>query len=277
NCTGNFLVNCKDAINCFDSMNLWTAKNCTQVFIHGKDCMDAHECGECELLYECNNSGYNAYNMKFCVHCMNQISDLEYCDFCFSSHYLFGCMGLKRNKFCILNKQYTEEEYKKMREKIIEHMKKTGEWGEYFPISLSSFAYNLSGAQEWYPLTKEEILAKGYKWREPDKKEYKKSNHQIPDDIKDTPENIVKETLACIDCGRNYKITEREYSFYIRHDMSIPRKCFHCRHENRLRSRPGRKLYNRVCKKCSEPILTAYSPDRPEIIYCEKCYLSTLN
>jgi len=31
-------------------------------------------------------------------------------------------------KYCILNKQYSKEEYEELVPKIIEHMQKTGEW-----------------------------------------------------------------------------------------------------------------------------------------------------
>lgn len=276
NCSGNYLVNCKDAEICFDSANLWTGKYCNQIFIQGKDCMDLQECGECELMYECTGVGYNSYNMKFCMFCMNEISDMEYCHLCFNSSHLFGCIGLKRNKFCILNKQYTEEEYHAIKERIINHMKNTGEYGEFFPAKYSSFPYNLSVAQDWYPLTKEEALAKGYKWRDPDKKEYQKSNYEIPDSIDEVPKTITQKVLACADCGRNYKIGEPEYMFYIKKNLPLPRKCFHCRHNDRFKLRPGRKLFDKNCGKCGTEILTAYSPEMPDIVYCEKCYLDSL-
>jgi DNA-binding NarL/FixJ family response regulator len=65
----------------------------------------------------------------------------------------FGCVGLQKKQYCILNKQYSKENYFGLKSKIIEHMQKTGEWGEFFPASQSLFAYNESIAhQEYYPL-----------------------------------------------------------------------------------------------------------------------------
>jgi len=52
---------------------------------------------------------------------------------------LFGCIGLKRNEYCVLNRQYSKDEYKKTVLRLIEHMKKTGEYGEFFPIDISPF------------------------------------------------------------------------------------------------------------------------------------------
>ncbi|HRI36281.1 MAG TPA: hypothetical protein PK765_04380 [bacterium] len=61
--------------------------------------------------------------------------------------------------YCILNKQYTEEEYNTLVPKIIAHMRETGEWGEFFSPNLSPFGYNETVAMEYFPLTKEQALS----------------------------------------------------------------------------------------------------------------------
>ena len=38
----------------------------------------------------------------------------------------------------------------------------TGEWGEFFPSSLSPFGYNETVAQEYFPLTREEVLESSF-------------------------------------------------------------------------------------------------------------------
>lgn len=56
-----------------------------------------------------------------------------------------------------------------------------------------------------------------------------------------------------------------------------------CRHYQRLKLRNPFKLWNRGCicdkenhfhgtEKCEVEFETSYAPDRPEIVYCEKCY-----
>jgi hypothetical protein len=57
-----------------------------------------------------------------------------------------------------LNRQYTKEEYELLVPKIIEKMMSDGEWGEFFPAILSPFGYNETVAQEYFPLTREELL-----------------------------------------------------------------------------------------------------------------------
>ena len=57
-------------------------------------------------------------------------------------------------------------------------------------------------------------------------------------------------------------------------NIPIPRRCFHCRHMNRVKRRNPFKLWYRKCMKegCNNEFETSYAPDRPEIVYCEKCY-----
>ena len=70
-------------------------------------------------------------------------------------------------------------------------MKKTGEWGEFFPISLSPFAYNETVAQEYFPLTKEEAIKKGYKWKDKISRDFRPATiTHIPDDIADVDDSI---------------------------------------------------------------------------------------
>lgn len=276
NATGNHLVHCKNALSCFDSMYIWDGKYCTQMFMKSRDCMDTDECGECELLYNSSHLAYNCYNTRFSMQCMNEVRDLSYCNLCFNSLNLFGCVGMRRKQYCILNKQYSQKEYEDFSARILAHMKKTGEFGEYFPIQTSAFPYNLTVAQEYYPLTREEALVKGYKWRDPDKRDYQPQIYNTPDDIRDVPDSILNELLACDSCGRNYKIVPAELKFYKNKNLPIPRKCFNCRHAARFTPRTPRHLWDRKCDKCGAGVLTAYPPERPETVYCEKCYLESL-
>ena len=67
-------------------------------------------------------------------------------------------MNLKGKEYCILNKQYTREEYEYLVPKLIEKMKADGEWGEFLPPYLSPFGYNETLAAELLPLSQQEAL-----------------------------------------------------------------------------------------------------------------------
>jgi len=98
-------------------------------------------------------------------------SDCDYCLYSRNAKHLFACIGLKQSSYCIFNKQYSKEEYFALREKISEHMKKTKEWGEFFPISIAPFAYNETVAQEFFPISEEFSKSQNWRWQPKDNKE----------------------------------------------------------------------------------------------------------
>jgi hypothetical protein len=228
-----------------------------------------------EMAHEATIAGYNCQQIFFSHHITEQSNGIFYSFSCSKgSSDLFGCFGMKRAKHCILNKQYSKEKYEELVPKIIKHMQKTGEWGEYFPTAVSPFAYNETRAQEYFPLTRETVIKKGWKWREETEvKSYKGPRVEVPDDIADVPDSLCKQVLVCQVTGRPYKVIPQELRFYKDHQIPVPRLCPEERHLQRLALRSPRRLWPRACAKCAAPIQTTYAPDRPEKVYCEACYL----
>jgi len=279
NCSGNFISNSKNSICCFDSDNLEDCSYCSSSQ-NIKNCLDVDHYGATqtnELLYECEGVGHGAFNIKFSKLVWGGSSDIDYCYECFSSKDCFGCTGLKKSQFCILNKQYSREEYFSLRDKIIEHMKQTGEWGEFFPIELSPFGYNETVAAEYFPLSKNEVLAKNWKWKEDEEQaKYFGEKYEIPEKITETSDEILQKILICESCEKNYRIVTSELKFYRKKNLPIPRNCPNCRHSARMKLRNPRKLFTRNCDNCKVEISTSFSPERPEKVFCEKCYLESL-
>lgn len=233
-----------------------------------------------EFIYECVWTGLSASNNKFSSWNYGA-HDIEYCFGCHSSGNMFGCVGIRKGEYCILNKQYTKEEYETLVEKIKKHMvdmpyrDKLGReypYGEMLPAELSPWVYNETTAYEWFPKTKEEATLQGFNWRDEDKHEYKEATIQIPGHTKDTNEDILKEILKCGLCGANYRLIAKELAFYKRFNIPVPRHCPLCRDRARIASLNPMAIYKRACAKCQKEINTTYAPDRPEIVYCEQCY-----
>ena len=269
-CLGDYIYNSKNLYDCYGVIE---SRDCAYCYDSGhmNDCYDTYESAfDCELQYESHacNRGKNLIGCSISY----DVSDLYYCEMCHNCEHLFGCIGLRHKKYCIFNKQYSKEEYFKIKDKIIEHMRKTGEWGEFFPKEMSFFAYNESAAMEFSPLTKQQAIQSGFTWHE-DKKDYQLQTYSIPDHIKDVPDSIIKEVLACKKCKKNYRVITPELKFYRDHNFPIPRLCPSCRYFEALQWRNPYKIYHRKCAKCSTNIQTTYAPNRPEKVYCEECYL----
>ena len=156
-------------------------------------------------------------------------------------------------------------------------------YGEFFPPELSPFAYNETIAQEYFPLTKEQSIKQGYKWKEKEERNYTIDikNEDIPDNIKEVNNDIIGKVIECNhkgtcneQCTEAFKIIPEEIQFYKRMNLPLPRLCPNCRHYARLSQRNPLKLWHRKCMKkgCTNEFETSYSPDRLEIIYCERCY-----
>ncbi|MBI3335281.1 MAG: hypothetical protein HY001_02175 [Candidatus Portnoybacteria bacterium] len=295
--SGNMILRSKNAHYAFDTNDAEDSKYVI-VSVGIKDCMDSYHFGfKTELVYESHALTYS-YHLLF-THLSYENSYLQYCDSCHNSENLFGSVGVKHGNYCILNKPYRESEYKALKEKIVMHMRKTGEYGEFFPPSISPFGYNETQGQVYMPLTREEVEKRGWKWE--DKvpgtfgKETLKSK-AIPDSIHDISDGIVNEVLACTRCKRNYNIIKPELNFYRKENIPLPRECPDCRYRRKIALRPPRKPWHRACQcagktsekevykntiehfhkanHCPNEFETSYSPDREEIVYCEKCYLA---
>jgi hypothetical protein len=125
------------------------------------------------------------------------------------------------------------------------------------------------------PLTKEEALAQGFRWEDDIQMTKGKETlllENIPDHIKDVKDGITSEILKCINCERNYKITEQELLFYRKMILPIPRQCFFCRHRDRIKRRGPFKFLKRDCDNCGKETYTNLTKEVAPIMYCEKCY-----
>ena len=301
NSTGDNIEGVKNAKVCFDASG--QIEDCKFVHWAKLNLKDAYDSGPgvgmAELAYEIFDTGIGNFRNLF-TSVVYSCSNIEYAFNCHGSSDIFGCVGIRGKKYCILNRPYEKEEYEALLPKIKEHMQtmpyidKQGRkygYGEFFPSELSPFAYNETVAQDYFPLTKDEALKLGFVWREKELNEYQITLPaiNIPDRLKDVSDSITKEIIGCLHegkcedrCKKAFRITPDELGLYKRLGVPLPRLCFGCRHDARLRKRNPMHLWNRACMcdkaghghegKCATTFETAYAPERKEIIYCESCY-----
>jgi hypothetical protein len=305
--TGSYVTNCKNVNDSFLIREGENIRYCQYLQVpKSKDCYDASAWGDnMELHYETGICGGNSYNIKFSTDSWPNCKNLEYCISCFSSTDCFGCVGLKKKQYCILNKQYSKEEYFAMMERIKKHMDevphidKKGriyKYGEFFPIEFSPFGYNNSTTAQYFPMTKEMAEENGYPWIEVERGKYDitKKVSELPNEIAEVDESILKEIIECENCKNPYRILEDEFNFYKKEKLPLPALCDECRFKRRISDRLKFQLYDRSCmcggesditgnykndtkhthgdKPCGEKFKTGYSPDSKGVIYCESCY-----
>ncbi len=281
--TGNYLHNCHDGVELFDT---YDAKDCSYM----TDTESPTDSMDCNNYYYKPSFGYNIMgalegsklkNSAFVFYCNN----VEYCESCHHLSDALGCNAVRKGSYMILNKEYSKEEYKELKKKIDAQMKDNEKYGQFFAPDMAPYSYNESLAQDTFPLTREKALAYGFRWQEQSTGTFGKetiAEKDLPETIAQVSDAILSEILVCCDCGKNYRITEAELSFYRRMGLPIPHQDFECRHQARMAKRNPRTLWHRQCMcdkerhdhegTCPVEFETSFAPDRPEIVYCESCY-----
>ena len=280
NSSGDCLDNCKNCTHSFDSILIEDGRYCYDT-MNASDNMDVYlgwsvfTNTTALLAYESENS-FNSMAMYFCSSVAFHSDTVLYSDTCHSCKHCFGCVGMRHKEYCILNKQYTKEEYEKEVWRIIWRMRETGERWEFFPTEMSLHGYNETEAQTYYPLSKEEVESKW--WKRHEELETKVSDagqvvkaSALPD-IKNVTDEILDKVIICEVTGKPFKIIKQELEFYRKYNLPLPRRCFDQRHLDRMQLKTPRKLYKRTCAKCWVEIMTGFAPERTEIVYCQQCY-----
>lgn len=275
NSSGDTIHHVRNSIKCFNCHELENVKFGDYVF-QLNNSMDVTIYGEnSEWLYNCLKTGDQCSNNICCLCCWSGSSDNAYCHLVIGCRDCVGCSGLRHKANCILNKPYSRHEYEKLRVRIISHMCETGEWGQFFPIEMSPFAYNESIAQDYYPLTRDEALDRGYLWRDNNCEPSPKSN-QTSGRSSDLKDAVLDRVFSCAATNKPFKVIKAELELYRRLGLPLPALCPEERHHRRFRLRNPTKLWPRTCGCCKTPIESTYSPDRPEKILCESCYQSAM-
>ncbi|MFH0928677.1 MAG: hypothetical protein V1821_04370, partial [bacterium] len=213
------------------------------------------------------------YNLKFVIDCYN-CSNSEYLDQCYDSENCFGCVGLRKKKFCILNKQYTPEEYEALKDTIIAGLKAKGEYGKFLPPEFAYNGYNATLANMYYPLSESEAKEAGYKWEhdEPSTVAVKLAS-EIPDDINAVSDDILKLAFACEKSGRAFKFVSQELAFHRKYQIPLSHVHPDTRDRERFKFITAIKPRTGTCDLCHEPITHYFPADWGfKKILCAKCY-----
>jgi hypothetical protein len=267
NSSGNFLIQTQNAYKTFFARDAQNVRYGFNTIDKVRDCMDFTIYGDdAQMLYECHIVGDVAYHLAFCNECWGRVAEMYYCEFCVACSNCFACVGLHNKQYCILNKQYTKEQYEELVPQIIEKMRESGEWGEFFPMQSTTYPYNHTIAQRYFPLTKEQALAEGLRWYDRDTEDVTLAINadQLTDGIPETDDAII---VKSAESGRAFKITSQEIKRYRQFNVPLPRIAYNERMEARAKKLFSIHLYDRTCAKTGKPIQTTIPPDSPWIVW----------
>ena len=315
NVSGEFIYNSKNVHRSYYIHNGENEKYAIRGGEGQKDTMDGFGVHAGELSYECNNIDFSSQAF-FSVNGENHL-DTNYAVDCDSVEHLFGCIAMRKKKYCILNKEYSEQEFAELKSKIIVQMAQVPytdrqgriyRYGEFFPFEIAPYSYNETLAQEYLPVTQLRAEELGYVWQITEDKKYDnlKSWKDLPESVDAVSDTILSEAILCKAwdtdknlaqahrCTKGFRLIPNELAVYKSFGLPLPRQCANTRNFELAGLRNPVDFYQRQCAcdyevhknraqhshhptgRCSNEFETSYSPDRPEIVYCEQCYQSEI-
>ncbi len=292
--SGDYIYNSRNVNESWIVQEGWNVKYSQYLIASGaKDSYDFTQFGDrSELHYEVLQGGGGSSRVRFCWFAPNENQNLDYCMQVMTSHDMFGCIGMRKSEYCILNKQYSPEEYEKIRSAIMAQMMDIPyidtqgaeyRYGEFFPSEISPFAYNETSAQEFFPLTASGVSDFGFVWHEREARNYLPTilTSTLPDSIAEVGDEITKDIIECANkgdatknCTTAFRVVPDELGFYRRFDIPLPSKCPNCRHAERMEYRNKPTFRTSMCSHegCTNEFLTAYKVGTPNV-YCKEHYL----
>ncbi|MBI4994939.1 hypothetical protein HZC21_04845 [Candidatus Peregrinibacteria bacterium] len=131
NCFGDNVQHSRNCFYCFATKNTYDGAYLYDIYTaygdRNEDIYDCYFSVDLHNCYNCIQVG-DGWTSNFCHYC-EHLKDSEFCEGCFNSKNLFGCIYINHGEYRILNKQYTKEEYHKEVEQIRKGLKTAGKYG----------------------------------------------------------------------------------------------------------------------------------------------------
>ncbi|MFA6131631.1 MAG: hypothetical protein WC702_00990 [Patescibacteria group bacterium] len=283
--SGDYLSNAVRCTECFSSGDN-PVDNWRSAWIYGNNQGNAYGWGlvDNSEVYMCVSSP-NSNKSKFCYRSF-RLDNCEYCLMSSDCRDCFGCIGLKNKRFCILNKQYEEEEYWKTLDELKCAMLERGEYGHYLPPELSSTYVPEGGATIYCGATDEELKKIGGLFFDPNAegatgterlKNEPRSLKDIPDSIDDLGDDWIGVPIYDEQAKRTFSFLKPELDYYRAKRIAPPAEHFIHRLNTLAASGQICSLEKQQCYECQKEVLVSKCPQYPNRkIYCQSCYLKYL-
>jgi len=281
-CTGEYLISCTDCKNSILGVEATDNYHCIGLYNARGNAFSIAIPGERN--YQSGMVG-DTSNCKFSSSLI-RCDDLEYCFNCYDCEHCFGCCALRHKKFCIFNKQYSEEEYWDKIDKLKCAMLDRGEYGRPLPTKFSFGYFPESGIAVYLgaDLTDENWEKSGMlkfdPWEDGAYGEMRldsadlRNRDDIPDKLDDVGDEWVGVPILDPDINRPFAYLKPEMEFYRKHRIAPPREHFTARIRNLMRASNQLDLQDSNCANCKKVIQASKNPTFQERnVYCQDCYL----
>lgn len=282
---GEYMVNAVDCKFVFAGMNgpyrdlyhvSYPYGECSACAFSGAP-MSASEIYLCNIAPRCAKCAFS-YSIQDC-------QSVEYCYYCYNCEDCFGCFGLQRKRFCLFNKQYTEEEYYAKLDEVKVAMLERGEYGMFFPASffvgywpdggVVQYPETAARNEDFHPLDFEP--ESGGAVGEIDESKLRSTN-DVPDCIDDMKdEDWLGVPIYDANIKRRFSYLKPELDFYRKHRLAPPTSHFIDRVYSFWREANSEVWKETTCGKCAKALLVTINQTyRKRTIYCRPCYLEYL-
>ncbi len=228
-----------------------------------------------------SSTGSRSSSIKFSFLSV-QSQNLEYSIHCYNCEDCFGCVGLQRKRFCIFNKQYSEEAYWQKLDEIKTRMLEHGEYGEFLPARFSPTRFLDSGAALFYLAdTDDEQLLKAlhYPPESAGAGGEDRLTNSVLRETKDIPDKMdfmngwIGQAIYDHELERRFVFLPQEIAFYKEMNIAPPNRHFMARVRDLIFQANSGVFETTVCNACKQDVQITKNktfPDRR--VLCKACY-----
>ncbi|MDD5041190.1 MAG: hypothetical protein PHX87_02870 [Candidatus Peribacteraceae bacterium] len=271
----NYIYSSKGCLNCFFVDEL---EDCANIFrgFGGKDCLDT-VCAAVgsELVYGSIEPQDKCYDIKFGYNVI-QCKFMEYCAQCFQCKHCFGCCGLVGKEYHIFNRPYAPEAFEAKKAEVIAAMKKTKEYGQFFPPHFAANPYEESLAGFVWKMTTAEGKKRGFRMleREEQRESDTRDASEVPDRSDHADASVPRSPYWDPVANRPFQVLKEDIAFAQDLKVPLPYTYYMRRLQENFRLIPFDGTLREVqCGKCRQKTKTSWPKEYDGRILCESCYL----
>jgi len=257
NCIGDFLENCE---NCEHTFFIQESEDCKNVLRAYKIKSNTDSVGNFQAEKVLNSSLVQdgGHNISHCFN-INTCKNMEYSQHCYHCEDCFACCGLVRKKYHIFNKEYSKEDYERIKAQIINDMKKQWIYGQFSPTYFMANTYEESAANIYFPLQIEEQQNLGYRIFKSEERSASGALDisEIPDTTDQADKNLTKKLFRDPIAKKPFQIHQFDIDFSKKNNVPLPNSFYTTKiKENHTQLYPNIELRTTKCANSGKEIQT---------------------